>query len=259
MHEHEQWEPKKIHYDYYSGEPLDEDLYQKGRDDELRAMQDYGVYIEIPIKEAVGGKHIRGFPTAHMKEGRVRWRFVATEVNTEFREDNQQGTPPLMIVRATISRASSCPTATGVHMRIIRAWDVRKAFFNADLNEVIYVHLAAKRLRLKAFRLNKETTEEMTATKYCEWSKIEQHCATLNLRFPVKGLSSLMVAGFPVHCANADVEAVSGEAGLNAVNPVTDSQDWQSIPIVSLVLLLAMLMSFGLDCCCDWFSVVCRG
>ena len=118
-----------------------------------------------------------------------------------------------------------------------------------------------ERLRLKSFRLNMETTEEMTAdilTKYCEWPKIEQHCATLNLRFPVKGLSSLMVAGFLVHCANADVEAVSGEAGLNAVNPVTDSQGWQSVPIVSLVLLLAMLMSFGLDCCCDWFSVVCR-
>ena len=80
-------------------------MYQKGRDDELRAMQDYGVYIEIHIKEAVGGKHIRGFPRAHMKDGKVRWRFVATEVNTEFREDNHQGTPPLMIVRATISRA----------------------------------------------------------------------------------------------------------------------------------------------------------
>ena len=118
-----------------------------------------------------------------------------------------------------------------------------------------------ERLRLKSFRLNMETTEEMTAdilTKYCEWPKIEQHCATLNLRFPVKGLSSLMVAGFLVHCANADVEAVSGEAGLNAANPVTDSQGWQSVTIVSLVLLLAMLMSFGLDCCCDWFSVVCR-
>ena len=39
LHEHEQWEPKKMHYDYYySGEPLDEDLCQKGRDDELRAM-----------------------------------------------------------------------------------------------------------------------------------------------------------------------------------------------------------------------------
>ena len=107
FHEHEQWEPQKIHYDYYSGEPLDEDLYQKGGDDELRAMQDYGVYVEIPIREAVGGKHIR----------------------TEFREDNHQGTPPLMIVRATISRAGVCPTAAGVHMRMIRSWDVRKAFF----------------------------------------------------------------------------------------------------------------------------------
>ena len=143
LHEHEQWEPEKIHCDYCSGEPLDEDLYQKGRDDELRAMQDYGVYVEIPIREAVGGKHIRGFPIAHMKGDRVRWRFVATEVNTGLREDNHQGTPSLMIVRATISRAGSCPTSAGVHMRMIRSWDVRKAFFNADLNEVIYVHPGA--------------------------------------------------------------------------------------------------------------------
>ena len=140
LHEHERWEPEKIHYDYYSGEPLEEDLYQKGRDDELRATQDYGVYVEIPIREAVGGKHIRGFPIAHMKGDRVRWRDVATEVNTEFREDNHQGTPPLMIVRATVSRADSCTTSAGVHMRMIRSWDVRKAFFNADLNEVICVH-----------------------------------------------------------------------------------------------------------------------
>ena len=41
----------------------------------------------------MGGKHIRGFHIAHMKGDRVRWRFVATEVNTEFREDNHQGTP----------------------------------------------------------------------------------------------------------------------------------------------------------------------
>ena len=141
LHEHEQWEPEKIHYEYYSGEPRDEDLYQKGRDDELRAMQDFGVFVEIPIREAVGGKHIRGFSIAQMKGHRVRWRFVATEVNTELREDNHQGTPPLMIVRATISRAGSCPTSAGVHMRMILSWDVRKAFFNADLNEVIYVHL----------------------------------------------------------------------------------------------------------------------
>ena len=50
LHEHEQWEPEKIHYDYCSGEPLDEDLYQKGRDDELRAMQDYGVYMASMLR-----------------------------------------------------------------------------------------------------------------------------------------------------------------------------------------------------------------
>ena len=49
LHEHEQWEPEKIHHDLHSGEPLDEDLYQMGRDGELRAMQDWGVYVEIPI------------------------------------------------------------------------------------------------------------------------------------------------------------------------------------------------------------------
>ena len=70
----------------------------------------------------------------------MRWRFVATQVSTELREDNHQGTPPLMIVRATVSRAGSCPTSAGVYMRMICSWDVRKAFFNADLSEVIYVH-----------------------------------------------------------------------------------------------------------------------
>ena len=67
-----------------------------------------------------------------------------------------------------------------------------------------------------------------------------------------------MVAGFLVHCANADVEAVSGEASLDTVDPVTDSQVWQCILVVWLVLLFAMLMNFGLDCDCDWFSIVCR-
>ena len=118
-----------------------------------------------------------------------------------------------------------------------------------------------ERLRLKAFRLNKETTEELTSdilTKYCEWPKIEQHCATLNLRFPVKGLSLLVVAGFLVHFANADVEAVSGDASLDTENTVADSQVWQCILVVWLALLFAMLMSFGLDCDCGWFSIVCR-
>ncbi|CAK0811173.1 unnamed protein product [Prorocentrum cordatum] len=129
LHEKDQWSPKTIHYDYYTGEPLDEDLYQKGRDDELQAMKDYGVYVEVATSTATDGKHIGGFPIAHMKEGKVRWRFVATEVNKyEVREDNHQGTPPLMIVRATLSRAASSPTSSGQHLRKIQAMNgTRKA------------------------------------------------------------------------------------------------------------------------------------
>ena len=40
LHEQDQWSPKAIHYDYHAGEPLDEVLYQKGRDDKLQTMQD---------------------------------------------------------------------------------------------------------------------------------------------------------------------------------------------------------------------------
>ena len=76
-------------------------------------MADYGVYWGIPISQAAGGKHIRGFPIAHMKGGIVRWRYVAMEINNEIREDNHQGTPPLMVVRAVVSRAGSCPDVDG--------------------------------------------------------------------------------------------------------------------------------------------------
>ena len=72
LHERDQWSQKAIHYDYYTGEPLDEDLYQEGRNDELVAMSDYGVYEEVATSTATDGKHIGGFPIAHMKEGKVR-------------------------------------------------------------------------------------------------------------------------------------------------------------------------------------------
>ena len=40
MHEMDEWEPKLIHCKYYTGEPLGENFHQRGRDDELPAMQD---------------------------------------------------------------------------------------------------------------------------------------------------------------------------------------------------------------------------
>ena len=102
-------------------------------------MQDFVIHVEIPIREAVGCKHTRGFPIAHKTGDRVRWLFVATKVNTESQDDNQQDTPPLMIVRATVSNACLCRTSAGVHMRLFRLCSVNKSLYNADLKEVIYV------------------------------------------------------------------------------------------------------------------------
>ncbi|CAK0842192.1 unnamed protein product, partial [Prorocentrum cordatum] len=58
----------------------------------------------------------------------------------EVREDHRQRAPPLMMVRATLSRAASNPTSTGEHNRMLQVWDVGKVFFNADRDEAIYVH-----------------------------------------------------------------------------------------------------------------------
>ena len=140
LHEHEQWEPEKIHHDLHSGEPLDEDLYQKGRDGELRAMQDWGVYVEIPIREAVGGKHIRGFPIAHMKGDRVRWRFFGHR--GEHRVSRGQS-PGHATTDDRASKHQSCRFVS--HF----CWSshendsllgCQESVLDADLNEVIYVH-----------------------------------------------------------------------------------------------------------------------
>ena len=45
-----------------------------------------------------------------------------------------------MIVRALLSRAASCTNDRGGHERMMRVWDVRKAFFDADLDELVHVH-----------------------------------------------------------------------------------------------------------------------
>ena len=78
---------------------VDADLYRQGRDDDLRALQDNGLTLEIPTTEAVGGKHIQGFAIAHVLEANV------TGVGTGLLMDNHQGTPPLMIASATLRRA----------------------------------------------------------------------------------------------------------------------------------------------------------
>ena len=98
----------------------------------MRALQDNGL---IPITEAVGGKHTQGFAIAHVQEANV------TGVGTGLGKDNHQGTPPLMTASATLSCASSWFNDRGAHEGRIREWGVRAAFFNADLDDIVHVHL----------------------------------------------------------------------------------------------------------------------
>ena len=53
-------------------ERVDADLYRQGRDDDLRALQDNFLTLEIPTTAAVGGKHIQGFAIAHVG-GQCHW------------------------------------------------------------------------------------------------------------------------------------------------------------------------------------------
>jgi hypothetical protein len=80
----------RIQYDNHTGEPLGEDMYMEGAGGELSAMDQYNVVEEVMIYSATGGKHI--FPMAHMQNGVVHRRFVATEVDDHIREDDSQGT-----------------------------------------------------------------------------------------------------------------------------------------------------------------------
>ena len=99
------------------------------------------MYVEVGTSTATHGEHLGGFPMAHMKGESVRWSFVATEVNKyEILEDSHQGAHPLMMVREILSRAASSPTSSGDRKRNIQVWGVRKAFFNADLEEKVYAH-----------------------------------------------------------------------------------------------------------------------
>ena len=102
---------------------------------------------ETPMKEAVGGKHIRGFLIPHMKEDRVRWRLLATEVNTV-----SGGQPSGHATTDSASNHQSCRFVShcrwGSHEDDSCLGCPESVFFNDDLNEVIYVHRGQTYARL---------------------------------------------------------------------------------------------------------------
>ena len=132
-----------VHYDYYTQEVLDEELYQVGRNEEMNQMERHGVKEEIDIADATGGKHIRGKIIAHYKKNKdgsviVRWRLVGMEINQYQRDDCFAGTPALKVFRMLVSKAASSPNSKGIHRRAIGFYDACVAFFHAELENYQY-------------------------------------------------------------------------------------------------------------------------
>ena len=117
-----------------------------------------------------------------------------------------------------------------------------------------------ERLRLKAFELLKEDTNEMTAdilTKYSEWATIEKHCTTLNLMFrkQFKGLSALAVFTGVVTTASGEQVTVYEEPGQVAVCPApvphyVDSEEFWFILKTGVFVVIAATFIIGCACGC---------
>ena len=121
-------------------------------------MQEYGVYRVMPLSQAFGGRHVYTKVIASMRKGKVRWRLCATQVNDGVRDDVHSGTPGLQVARIILSKAASSTPVCGVRVRMIGTFDVRKAYFNADIDEKIFVHPG---------RLLSPTTLVWTTCKKC--------------------------------------------------------------------------------------------
>lgn len=117
-----------------------------------------------------------------------------------------------------------------------------------------------ERVRLKAFELHKEDTNEMTAdmlTKYSEWPTIEKHCTTLNLRFgkQLQGLSAMVVFTEVMTKASGDKVTVYGGMDKQAVCPApithyVDSEEFWFLLRLGVIVVTAAVFCLGCWCGC---------
>ena len=108
---------------------------QHGRQRELHNIERFGVRTVITPSEAkqrgpqlgwLGDtKAVDGDPTA------VRWRLVATEINSDAREDVSQSAPPTKCSGLILSLASSSTGSSGQQDRLVARCEMMVAFFHA--------------------------------------------------------------------------------------------------------------------------------
>ena len=130
--------------DYYTGEELTINAYEAGRSLELAKMAEHGVYSVKPRSHSYGKKTIRGKVIAHWKKNEhgawiVRWRLVGMEFNDSERSDCFAATPGIAVARILLSQAATMRSRAGHHRRVIAVYDARVAFFQASMDEEMYL------------------------------------------------------------------------------------------------------------------------
>ena len=139
------WSRALVHRDYYTGEILDEIMYEAGKAKELNKMLEHDVKDVVPRQQSRGKKTVRGKIIAHKKwdpikeDWIVRWRLVAMEFNNYERNDTFAGTPPVKMMRLLVSRSASICDRFGKHRRILAFYDACVAFFHASIDEELYI------------------------------------------------------------------------------------------------------------------------
>jgi hypothetical protein len=130
--------------DYYTGEELTINAYEAGRALELAKMAEHGVYSVKPRSHSYGKKTIRGKVIAHWKKNEhgewiVRWRLVGMEFNDSERSDCFAATPGIAVARILLSQAATMRSRAGHHRRVIAVYDARVAFFQASMDEEMFL------------------------------------------------------------------------------------------------------------------------
>ena len=126
-------------YDEYSGEPLDEKLAERAKEEELRFFHSKGVWKIVPRGDAAG-QRVVGTRWVSCNKGdaehpEIRCRLVCQEVKTYQSEEFFAATPPLETLRMVLSMAADDP-----RMQVTLV-DISRAYFNAFITREVFVEL----------------------------------------------------------------------------------------------------------------------
>ena len=141
-------EPWKKYWDDISGKELKLDLVRAAREEELKVVDEMGVWEVRPISEflLVTGKTPVEVRRVDVNKGddelpNVRCRIVAKDFNADKRPDFFATTPLLEYLRYLVSRCASSQLGPAKTKHMVQ--DVKKAYFYATRD--VYVELPPER------------------------------------------------------------------------------------------------------------------